>query len=31
MSEVTKKVNAHFQDFIFDWEYKFYFLVGGYG
>ncbi len=25
------KVNPHFEDFIFDWNYKFYFLVGGYG
>ena len=24
-------VNDHFHDFIFDWDYKFYFLVGGYG
>ena len=24
-------VNDHFEDFIFDWDYKFYFLVGGYG
>ena len=23
--------NDHFEDFIFDWDYKFYFLVGGYG
>lgn len=23
--------NDHFYDFIFDWDYKFYFLVGGYG
>lgn len=27
--EVTP--NDHFEDFIFDWNYKFYFLVGGYG
>ncbi|MGL6023910.1 MAG: phage terminase large subunit [Cetobacterium sp.] len=25
------KVNDHFHDFIFDWDSKFYFLVGGYG
>lgn len=24
-------VNDHFEDFVFDWDYKFYFLVGGYG
>lgn len=24
-------VNDHFEDFLFDWDYKFYFLVGGYG
>ena len=24
-------VNDHFEEFIFDWNYKFYFLVGGYG
>lgn len=23
--------NDHFEDFVFDWNYKFYFLVGGYG
>lgn len=23
--------NDHFYDFIFNWDYKFYFLVGGYG
>ena len=26
-----KEVNPHFEDFLFDWNYKFYFLVGGYG
>jgi phage terminase large subunit len=26
-----KEVNPHFEDFIFDWNHKFYFLVGGYG
>lgn len=26
-----KEVNPHFEDFIFNWDYKFYFLVGGYG
>ncbi|MGL6100876.1 MAG: PBSX family phage terminase large subunit, partial [Fusobacteriaceae bacterium] len=25
------QVNDHFHDFIFDWDSKFYFLVGGYG
>lgn len=29
--EVIKEVNPHFEDFIFDWSKKFYFLVGGYG
>ena len=24
-------VNDHFEDFIFNWDCKFYFLVGGYG
>ncbi|NGP58161.1 PBSX family phage terminase large subunit [Paenibacillus thiaminolyticus] len=28
---VEKEVNPHFEDFLFDWDYKFYFLVGGYG
>lgn len=28
---ITKEVNPHFEDFLFDWNYKFYFLVGGYG
>lgn len=27
----TFTVNDHFEDFIFDWNEKFYFLVGGYG
>jgi len=29
--QVVKEVNPHFHNFIFDWDYKFYFLVGGYG
>lgn len=29
--EVTKEVNPTFEDFIFDWDYKTYLLVGGYG
>ncbi|MDO4470525.1 MAG: PBSX family phage terminase large subunit [Bacillota bacterium] len=29
--EVVFALNDHFYDFIDDWEYKFYFLVGGYG
>lgn len=29
--EVLKEVNPHFEDFLFDWDHKFYFLVGGYG
>jgi phage terminase large subunit len=29
--EIEKEINPHFEDYIFDWNYKFYFLVGGYG
>lgn len=28
---IEKEVNPHFEDFLFDWQHKFYFLVGGYG
>ncbi|MCY9508552.1 PBSX family phage terminase large subunit, partial [Paenibacillus larvae] len=28
---IEKEVNPHFEDFLFDWHHKFYFLVGGYG
>lgn len=28
---IEKEVNPHFDDFLFDWEQKFQFLVGGYG
>jgi len=28
---VEKEVNPHFEDFLFDWNEKFQFLVGGYG
>lgn len=28
---IEKEVNPHFEDFIFDWNHKNYFLVGGYG
>ncbi|WP_244403643.1 PBSX family phage terminase large subunit [Parageobacillus sp. KH3-4] len=28
---MEKEVNPHFEDFLFDWNHKFYFLVGGYG
>jgi phage terminase large subunit len=28
---MEKEVNPHFEDFLFDWSQKFYFLVGGYG
>lgn len=31
MTAIVKEVNPHFEDFIFDWNYKTYFLVGGYG
>ena len=29
--EIVKEVNPHFEDFVFDWDSKIYFLVGGYG
>lgn len=29
--KVEKEVNPHFEDFLFDWNQKFQFLVGGYG
>jgi phage terminase large subunit len=29
--KINKEVNPHFEDFLFDWDSKFYFLVGGYG
>lgn len=28
---IAKEVNPHFEDFLFDWDSKLYFLVGGYG
>ncbi|RWZ59882.1 PBSX family phage terminase large subunit [Halobacillus fulvus] len=28
---IQKEVNPHFEDFLFDWNHKFQFLVGGYG
>lgn len=28
---IEKEVNPHFEDFLFDWDQKFQFLVGGYG
>ena len=28
---VNKQVNPHFNDFIFDWDYTYYLLVGAYG
>ena len=28
---IEKEVNPHFEDFIFDWNHRTYFLVGGYG
>jgi len=27
----VKEVNPHFEEFLFNWKHKFYFLVGGYG
>ncbi|EON72242.1 PBSX family phage terminase large subunit [Lysinibacillus sphaericus] len=29
--KIEKEVNPHFEDFLFDWNQKFQFLVGGYG
>lgn len=29
--ELEFELNDHFYDFVHDWDYKFYFLVGGYG
>lgn len=29
--DIMKEVNPHFEDFIFNWDYKTYVLVGGYG
>ena len=29
--DIRKEVNPHFESFLFDWESKIYFLVGGYG
>lgn len=29
--KIEKEVNPHFEDFLFDWNEKFQFLVGGYG
>lgn len=31
MQLMEKEVNPHFEDFLFDWDQKFQFLVGGYG
>lgn len=31
MPVITKEVNPRFENFIFDWRYKVYLLVGGYG
>lgn len=28
---IEKEVNPHFEDFLFDWDHRTYFLVGGYG
>jgi len=30
-AQIEKEVNPHFEDFLFDWNQKFQFLVGGYG
>lgn len=29
--EIEREVNPRFEDYIFNWDYKYYFLVGGYG
>jgi len=29
--QIEKEVNEHFEEYLFDWNYKYYFLVGGYG
>ncbi|KAI3346254.1 PBSX family phage terminase large subunit [Clostridium botulinum] len=29
--DIEREINPHFEDYIFNWDYKFYFLVGGYG
>ena len=31
MRTIQKKINPRFEDFVFDWDYKTYLLVGGYG
>jgi len=31
MAAIEKEVNPHFENFLFDWNQKFQFLVGGYG
>jgi phage terminase large subunit len=28
---IEKVINPHFDDLVFNWDYKTYFLVGGYG
>lgn len=28
---IVKEVNPHFEDFVFNWDYKTYLTVGGYG
>ncbi len=30
MPTIDKEVNPRFDDFVFDWDYKQYLLVGGY-
>lgn len=29
--DIEREINPHFEDYLFNWDYKFYFLVGGYG
>ena len=31
MVDAAKEINPHFKPFLFDWDSKIYFLVGGYG
>ena len=29
--EIEREINPRFEDYVFNWDYKYYFLVGGYG
>ena len=28
---IEREVNPHFEEYIFNWDYKYYLLMGGYG